>query len=236
METAMSALKSDGHGAERFSALTASAIASAAGGAMDAWVYMVHGVFATAQSGNVVLASIALAGGDLKLAATHLPSLLAFSVGLLISRWCAQLIKRRHRNSRNIRLGVECLMLVALGLVAARLPDHIVTACIGFIAAVQVTSLSHIGSWSFSTGMMTGNLRSGATALVKAATGSSEEWSHAGAMFVLCVAFAVGAAAGAWLTPRAGPTTLVAVAALIALAIAAGPPDLDPIPEWSKLD
>ena len=130
METAMSALKSDGHGAERFSALTASAIASAAGGAMDAWVYMVHGVFATAQSGNVVLASIALAGGDLKLAATHLPSLLAFIVGLLISRWCAQLIKRRHRNSRNIRLGVECLMLVALGLVAARLPDHIVTACI----------------------------------------------------------------------------------------------------------
>jgi uncharacterized membrane protein YoaK (UPF0700 family) len=236
MEIAMSALMSSGHGAQRFSALAASAIATAAGGAMDAWVYMAHGVFATAQSGNIVLAGIALAGGDLGRAATHLPSLLAFIAGLVASRWSAQLIKRRRVNSRNIRLGAECLMLVALGLVATRLPADIVTACIGFIAAVQITSLSHIGSWSFNTGMTTGNLRSGATALVKATTGSSEEWPHAAAMFVLCIAFALGAVAGAWLTPRVGSATLVAVTALIGLVIVAGPPDLDPIPEWSKLD
>jgi uncharacterized membrane protein YoaK (UPF0700 family) len=232
----MPTLTSGGHGAQRVSALTASAIATVAGGAMDAWVFMAHGVFATAQSGNIVLMGIALARGDLGRAATHLPPLVAFIAGLLVSRWAGERIKRRGVNSRNIRLGVECLMLVALALVAARIPGRAVTACVGFIAAVQITSLSHIGSWSFNTGMMTGNLRSGATALVRATTGSSEEWPHAGAMLVLCVAFAGGTAVGAWLTLRIGSATLAAVAALIAFVIAAGPADLDPIPEWSKLD
>ena len=38
----------------------------------------------------------------------------------------------------------------------------------------------------------------------KALTGSAEEWPHAAAMFLLCFAFGIGAAAGAWLTPRLG--------------------------------
>jgi uncharacterized membrane protein YoaK (UPF0700 family) len=54
-------------------------------------------------------------------------------------------------------------------------------------------------------------------------------------MFVLCFAFAAGAAGGAWLTPRLGGATLVPVAALIAAAVAAGPRELDPIPDWTGL-
>ena len=100
---------------------------------------------------------------------------------------------------------------------------------------MHITSLSHIGSWSFNTGMTTGNLRAGVSALAKALTGSAEEWPHAGTMFVLCFAFGAGAAGGAWLTPRLGGATLVPVAALIAAAIAAGPRELDPIPDWTDL-
>jgi uncharacterized membrane protein YoaK (UPF0700 family) len=73
------------------------------------------------------------------------------------------------------------------------------------------------------------------SALARALTGSAEEWPHAGAMLVLCFAFSAGAAGGAWLTPRLGGATLVAVAALIAAAIAAGPRRLDPIPGWTGL-
>jgi uncharacterized membrane protein YoaK (UPF0700 family) len=47
-------------GGERLSVLTASALLSAGGGAMDAWVYLAHGhVFANSQSGNLVLMGIA---------------------------------------------------------------------------------------------------------------------------------------------------------------------------------
>jgi len=71
----MSTLKSSGRGGQWLSALAVSAIATMAGGAMDAWVYFAHGhVFANTQSGNVVLMGIAFAGGDVASAATHLPS------------------------------------------------------------------------------------------------------------------------------------------------------------------
>ena len=221
---------------DRERALVASALATSAGGAMDAWVYSAHGhVFANAQSGNIVLMGVALADGDVARAATHLPSLLAFAIGALASRLSGELLKRNGLNSRNVRLGLECVMLVALGLFAHRMADRAVTACVGFIAGVQITSLSHIGSWSFNTGMTTGNLRAGLSALAKALTGSAEEWPHAGAMLVLCFAFSAGATGGAWLTPRFGGATLVAVAALIGAAMAAGPRRLDPIPGWTNL-
>jgi uncharacterized membrane protein YoaK (UPF0700 family) len=159
----------------RFSVLTASALATVAGGAMDAWVYLAHGqVFANAQSGNIVLMGVALAAGDVARATTmHLPSLLAFVVGLLGSRLSGQLLKRGRLNSRNARLGLECVMLLGLALFARHMPDRAVIACVGFIAGVQITSLSHIGSWSFNTGMMTGNLRAGVSALANALTALS---------------------------------------------------------------
>jgi len=221
---------------DRGRALVASALATSAGGAMDAWVYSAHGhVFANAQSGNIVLMGVALAGGDFARVATHLPSLLAFITGALVSRLSGELLKRNRLNSRNVRLGLECVMLVTLGLFAYRMADRAVTACVGFIAGMQITSLSHIGSWSFNTGMTTGNLRAGLSALAKALTGSAEEWPHVGTMLLLCFAFSAGAAGGAWLTPRLGGATLAAVAALIAVAIAAGPRRLDPIPGWPDL-
>jgi uncharacterized membrane protein YoaK (UPF0700 family) len=45
-------------------------------------------------------------------------------------------------NSRDVRLGVECVRLAALGFGANRLPDHTVIACVGFSAGLQITSLS----------------------------------------------------------------------------------------------
>lgn len=232
----MSTMTSTAHGGQRLATLAASALVTMAGGSTDAWVYLAHGhVFANAQSGNVVLMGIALAGGDVASAAMHLPSLLAFAAGALASRLSGQFLKRRRLNSRNVRLGLACVMLVALGLFAYRMPDPVVTACAGFIAGVQITSLSHIGSWSFNTGMTTGNLLAGVSALAKGLTGFEEEWPHAVAMLVLCFAFAAGAAAGAWLAPRLGGAMLLPVAVLIAVAIAAGPRGLDPIPDWSDL-
>ena len=114
---------------------------------MDAWVYLAHGqVFANSQSGNLVLMAIALAGGNTARAVTHLPSLLAFIIGMLASRRSGLALKRRRLNSRNVRPAAECVMLVALWPFIHRMPDRAVTACVGLIAGVQMTSLSHIGA------------------------------------------------------------------------------------------
>lgn len=226
----------DPHGTQRSRAIAASALLTVGGGVTDAWVYLAHGhVFANAQTGNIVLMMVSLAGENARDAANHLPPLAAFIAGLLLSRLSGGALKRASLNSRDIRLGIECALLLALAFVADAMPDGALTACVGFIAAVQITSLSHIGTWSFNTGMTTGNLRGMATALGKALTGAGEEWPHALAMAVLCAAFAVGALAGAFLTPRLGGLTLLPVAALVAAAIAVAPRGLDPIPGWNEL-
>lgn len=83
-----------------------------------------HGqVFANAQSGNIVLMGVALASRDVAGAATRLPWLLAFVIGALASRLSGHLLKSNRLNSRNVRLGLVCIMLVVLGLCADRMPD-----------------------------------------------------------------------------------------------------------------
>ena len=224
------------HGSQRASAIVSTSLLTIAAGGMDAWVYLAHGhVFANAQSGNIVLMAIELAKGDFSGGANHLPSLVAFIAGLLISRVSGDALKHAKLNSRDVRLGAECVLLVALALIAGSLSDHTVTACVGFIAGVQITSLSHIGAWSFNTGMTTGNLRAAVSALSRAVAGAKDEWPHALAMAVLCIGFAIGALAGAWLTPRLGGMTLLPVAALVAAAIVAAPRGIDPIPGWAEL-
>ena len=224
------------HTRARGAAVAASALATAAGGVLDAWVYLAHGhVFATAQTGNVVLMMTAVANGDFSQTVSHLTSLIAFIAGVFSSRQTGSLLKKMRLSSRDIRLGIECVLLTALGFVANDLSDHTVIACVGFIAGVQITSLSHIGAWSFNTGMTTGNLRGAVSALSKALTGLEEEWAHALVMGALCAAFGAGALAGAWLTPRLGELTLLPVVALVAATIAVAPRGLDPIPGWKNL-
>ncbi len=228
-------MSSDGCGSQRASAVMASTLITAAGGALDAWVYLAHGhVFANAQTGNVALMMVATADGNFAQAGSHLTSLAAFVAGLFVSRQTGRLLKHAKLNSRDIRLGVECVLLTALGFAADALSDHTVIACVGFIAGLQITSLSHIGQWSFNSGMTTGNLRGAVSALSKVLAGEQEERAHARVLGALCAAFGLGALMAAWLTPRLGNLTLLPVAALVAVTIAAAP-RLDPIPDWQNL-
>ena len=221
---------------QQVSAVAATSLATAAGGALDTWVYLAHGhVFATAQTGNIALMTIAITRADFPQTAGHLTSLAAFIAGLFVSRLTGGLLRRLKLRSRDIRLGVECLLLTGLGFATKGLPDQTIITCVGFIAGIQITSLSHVGPWSFNTGMTTGNLRGAVTAWGNALAGSEDDRAHAFVLTSLCGAFGVGALAGAWLTPRLGGLTLLPVAACIAATIAAAPRGLDPIPGWKDL-
>ena len=221
---------------QRAWAVMASTLITAVGGALDAWVYLAHGhVFANAQTGNVALMMMAAARGDFTQAGSHLASLAAFMAGVFVSRQAGSLLKDMKLNSRDIRLAVECMLLTALGFAADTLSDHSVIVCVGFIAGLQITSLSHIGGWTFNTGMTTGNLRGAISAFSKVLDGAQEERAHALVLGALCLAFGMGALMGAWLTPRLQNLTLLPIAALVAATLAAAPRGLDPIPDWKDL-
>jgi uncharacterized membrane protein YoaK (UPF0700 family) len=200
---------------------------------MDAWVYMDHGhVFANAQTGNVVLFGIHVAAGDFTAATRHVPSIMAFILGLVSSRLTGAWLKKARLNSRNVRLTVECVLLVTLALIASRLPNGAVTACVGFIAAVQITSLSHIGDVTFNTGMTTGNLL-GAFSAANAVLydpASKKDRTRAIALGSVCLAFAAGAVLGGFFTLHFGDRTLFITASMVGLAALSMWGTPDPIP------
>ena len=139
---------------------------------------------------------------------------------MLSSRLAGAWLKQRGMNSRTWRLAAEVGVLLLLASVAHNLPEDVITAWVGFVAAVQITSLSHIGSASFNTGMTTGNLRGAVFAAVAAwlnPVGASDR-NRATLLVGMCLAFVVGAMAGGLSTPRFGDGTVFAIAALVACA------------------
>jgi uncharacterized membrane protein YoaK (UPF0700 family) len=201
--------------------LVAAGVVTAAGGSLDAWVYMDHGhVFASAQTGNVVLFATDVAAGDFAAAARHVLSIMAFILGLVSSLQGAVWLKKIGMNSRNVRLTVECVLLVALGLIASRLSNGAVTAAVGFIAAVQITSFSRIDDVTFSTALTTGNLF-GAFSAASAALRdrASKDFTRAIALGSMCLAFAAGALLGGFSTLHFGDQTLFVTAGMIGLAV-----------------
>ena len=200
---------------------------------MDAWVYLAHGhLFANAQTGNVVLFAIHAAAGEMSDAAHFVPSITAFAAGLLSSRLAGAWLKKKGLNSRNVRLSAECVVLLILALAVGKLPNGIVAACVGFVAAIQITSLSHIGSAGFNTGMTTGNLRGAVSAAVATWLDPSSGKNPAKAVTLgwMCLSFAAGALAGGSVTYHFGDGTVFVIAGLVASAVLVMWRTPDPIP------
>lgn len=200
---------------------------------MDAWVYLAHGhLFANAQTGNVVLFAIHAAAGEMSDAAHFVPSITAFAVGLLSSRLVGAWLKKKGLNSRNVRLSAECVVLLILALAVGKLPNGIVAACVGFVAAIQITSLSHIGSAGFNTGMTTGNLRGAVSAAVATwlDPSSRENPAKAATLGWMCLSFVAGALAGGSVTYHFGDGTVFVIAGLVASAVLVMWRTPDPIP------
>ncbi len=135
---------------------------SLVGGYLDAYTYVLKGgVFANAQTGNVVLFSISLLSGNFAVIDKYLFPILAFSAGILISEFLKSL-RRLSENSLRIKLvlALEFVSFLLIGLAGKTLSDFSVTCIVSFIAAVQVSTFNRLHGSAVATTMITGNLRS----------------------------------------------------------------------------
>ena len=131
------------------------------GGFLDAYTFLLHGgVFANAQTGNMVLLFIQLAEGRWVKAGYYILPILAYALGILVT----DLLKRRfvtsrHIHWRQIAILAELLILAAIGLLPASIPDGVINITISFVCAVQVASFSRLHGMGYATTMCTNNLR-----------------------------------------------------------------------------
>ncbi|WP_454049515.1 YoaK family protein [Cellulomonas sp. Marseille-Q8402] len=190
------------------------------GGFLDAYTYVAHGgVFANAQTGNVVLVAMEVAQGRWAQAAAYLPVIGAFVAGLVAAETLAA-HRRVLRDPTRAVLLVEIAVLVLVARLPASLPPVATTTAVAFVAALQVSTFRLVRETSYSTTMTTGNLRSLVTATYEWLSGYDRTQRVVARRLALIVlAFASGAGIGAL---ASAPDALGTRAVLLAAAVLAG--------------
>lgn len=138
------------------------ALLAVAGGFLDAYSYLARGgVFANAETGNMVLLGVNLLRGQFTKALTYLVPVLAFALGV----WVAEVLRARFAPHpgigwRQLTLGAETLVVALVAFLPERM-NMLANVLAAFVCAVQVESFRRVHGNAFASTMCTGNLRSG---------------------------------------------------------------------------
>lgn len=169
-----------------------------AGGYLDAYTWIVHGVMANTQTANLVLLWVYASIGDGAQALHFIPPMAAFAIGVLTAAWLRRAAGQR---ASAISTLIEILLLVAVGVLHNRLPELAGTLGISFVAAMQTAVFTRVEGVAYSSVMITGNLRQ-AIEGVFAALSAHGSLRRSGIFTALCAMFGLGAAVGAFATKQ----------------------------------
>jgi uncharacterized membrane protein YoaK (UPF0700 family) len=196
---------------------------SASAGFLDGFAYIGHGhIFASALTGDMVLLGVALTQSSSK-ALSYVYPLLAYVAGVVAANLLGRPgVRRRLPASLHfVTLLIEIVVLAAIPLLAGVLNDQILVAVITVSTAMQNTSFRNIGTRTYNSVIMTGNLQAFSNALVLGAgSGARAAREQALDLSLVLASFILGAGLGAYLTPRFGDFATLAPALLL-LALAA---------------
>ena len=183
-----------------------------AGGFFDAYTYVCRGgVFANAQTGNIVLLGLELAERQWLRALTYLLPILAFAVGVMV----AVLAKQRGQGSRRRMHWRQVIVLAEIVILAgtAFLPQQmnmLVTILISLVCAMQAETFRKVRGSAFATTMCTGNLRSGVKQLmIWRQTGNPDAARKMRRYSAVILFFILGGALGALCTDFLGERALL---------------------------
>ena len=131
------------------------------GGFLDAYTFISRdGVFANAQTGNIVLFAVNAASGKWAESLHYIPPLVAFILGVLVSEIVKiPSIREILYSYRRSILILECMVLIIVGFLPDTVPNIIVTTCIAFVSSLQISTFNKLDKWAYNSTMTTGNLR-----------------------------------------------------------------------------
>ena len=190
-----------------------------AGGYIDAYTWIIHGVMANAQTANLIFLWVYATAGNWPKALHFVPPITAFALGILIAAWLRRAVGER---AGAISTLLEILLLIAIGILHNRMPDLAGTLGISLVAAMQAASFTTVEGTNCSTVMITGNMRQAIETIFAVASGGAPPGTlrRSGIFFALCAVFGFGAAVGAFATKSIPNLTLgVPVVALLVVLL-----------------
>ncbi len=194
------------------------------GGYLDAYTYVLRGgVFANAQTGNIIKLGIAFCNGASDTYLLFLLPIMFFAAGI----FCAKLIddaltKRQLRLVRRAVLAVEMLGLIIVGLIPLGEGGNTLANCIvSFVAALQYEAFTTFRGEAIVTTMTTGNLRKFLDALYDGTMRHDPgRLRSAAVFFAVIIVFATGAYLGTAGCDLMGRAAVVPPIVCLGLAIA----------------
>lgn len=194
-------------------------ILAAVGGYLDVYTYISRGgVFANAQTGNIVLLAINLANGEPGKAGMYALPIGAFMMGILITEFVKLHFRRtQYLHWRQIVIALELLVLWTIAFVPSGAYNDLVNMAVSFVCSMQVESFrSFIGGGSFATTMCTGNLRTATEHLFYASANHDKETRKKSLRYYgIILVFILGAVIGVLITESYGEKSVLVVCLLL---------------------
>lgn len=191
------------------------------GGFLDAYTYILRGgVFANAQTGNIVLLGLNISKGNLKYSIYYLIPILAFALGVIISEF----IKSKNKDNNNIHwrqiiIVIEIIILFIVGFIPCGNMNLIVNVAISFVCSMQVESFRKVNGNAFATTMCTGNLRSGTEQLYKYQRTKDKNMLYKTLQYYgIILFFILGAAIGTFATNMFNEKSILCCCGILLLA------------------
>ena len=188
------------------------------GGFLEVYNYLLHGgVFANAQTGNMVLLVIYACEGSAH-ALYYLWPIGAFFAGVLVSEGIRSALTARQWSMwQHAVVLCEALLLAAIAFLPQNTPDVAVNVLISLICSLQFNSFRCTHGLPYATTFCTGNLRSaGENFFHWAAERDRERGVAAARYFAVIGVFLAGAAAAYFITQRLRGYAVLVCAALAA--------------------
>lgn len=190
------------------------------GGLQDAYSYFCRdGVFANAQTGNIVFLSVNIVNGNGAGIIKYLIPVAFFAVGAILAKVLFFAFeKHKFMFWKQAVLIVETLALTAVGFMPKSMNVY-ANAVVSFACAMQVLAFDQIYGNDFASTMCIGNIVRMSGSLVTAIAKKDKQAFKRFALYLLVVAiFAVGAGAGYLLQKAIGNYAILASAALTFIA------------------
>lgn len=207
-------------------------------GFLDSYTYLARGgVFANAQTGNVILFAVDITSRQYADAMAHVWPLLAFLVGVTLSAHLKSgRVERLISHPIRWTMGVMAAILAVVGFVPADVSPTIATVPIAFVTAMLIGLFRNIGDLNYIAVATTGNLmrmvESGYAALLDRKEAAREFRIYATVVAVFAGGAVIGGVATTYLGVEAIwlPAVFLAVT-LVFFIVDSRREDDDPVPQ-----
>lgn len=186
------------------------------GGMMDSYTYIRYGAFASAQTGNIILAIIQAYERQWNMVGKKLLSTLFFFIGILLAKFMIDYFKRKeHHFWRLFLLYFEAAVFFVISLDFLQPHPAIITIMIAFTAAIQWVSFDKINGLAYTNLFTTGNLKGVATNLYDYLStkdqGAKDRFIH---FLLVVIAFIAGAIISVFSYRMIGTNAVLIIAGL----------------------